>query len=125
MQEPLQFPFHRGRNRFRESGICTFLFPEGVLPRKNLSCRDSKVSELEAFPSVSSYSVQCQDSRKANDAAIATQVDRAYRLPSKAEWEFACRAGTMSQLFSGDSSEDLMQAGWFNSSSGEKTHSVG
>ena len=62
---------------------------------------------------------------KARDPATATQGDGAYRLPSEAEWEFACRAGTMTQFFNGDSSEDLMQAGWFNSSSDEKTYSVG
>ena len=35
MQEPLEFPFHPRRNRFRESGLGTFLFPEIVIPGKN------------------------------------------------------------------------------------------
>ncbi|MCK5232119.1 MAG: formylglycine-generating enzyme family protein [Desulfobulbaceae bacterium] len=48
-----------------------------------------------------------------------------YRLPSEAEWEYACRAGTSSQYSFDDDVSTLGEYVWYGDNSDTKPHSVG
>jgi formylglycine-generating enzyme required for sulfatase activity len=56
---------------------------------------------------------------------LSKKEGKEYRLPSEAQWEYACRAGSMTRYSFGDSENELGVYAWYNNQGGIGTHPVG
>lgn len=64
--------------------------------------------------------VSWDDAQKFIQRLNQTNDGYSYRLPTEAEWEYACRAGT-----TGDYAGNLNEMAWYSTNSENKTHAAG
>ncbi len=102
------------------------------LPVRNVSWYDAVLycnarSKAEGYDTVYSYTAVCKENQSCPYVLenLTIHYDRfGYRLPTEAEWEYACRAGTNTQFFWGNRQDSAGAYAWYFENADESARRV-
>ncbi len=108
-------PFYLGATEVTEWQYRAVMGQGPIVPRKSddLPKRDVSWTEAIAF---------CD---KLSELEKWQSKGARYRLPTEAEWEYACRAGSTTKFSFGDDAAQMGEFAWYGANSGGKPHAVG
>jgi formylglycine-generating enzyme required for sulfatase activity len=116
------------------SGFKTVAYGENAakLPVEKVTWYDAvescnKLSQLEGLVPVYTISGRSPANGYSitNATVTANLSSNGYRLPTEAQWEYACRAGTSSAYYTSYPGDTVDNYAWYNANSENRTHEVG
>jgi formylglycine-generating enzyme required for sulfatase activity len=106
----------QGAGAFRPLGV-----PHSMMLVQGTSWQDTGLNQTDDHPVV----CVTVDDAKVFCHWLSTKEGRTYALPTEAQWEYCCRAGTPTDFSFGNDAGLLDLYGWYNRNSGNTTRPVG
>lgn len=113
--------------------LITRTFFLGTFPVTQQQFAKWKLEHANYFANRPQHPAESMDWLEANQycswlkVICSTQIPSGYEvgLPTEAQWEYACRAGTETEYYTGDGEAALAEAGCFSGNSSSQTQRVG
>jgi formylglycine-generating enzyme required for sulfatase activity len=89
--------------------------------------KDGASWKAPGFPQTGEHPVVCVSwmDAKAFCTWLGQKTGKTCRLPTEAQWEYACRAGSTGKWCFGDNEGGLTEYAWYEGNSNDRTHPVG
>ena len=120
----LTSPFKLGQSQITQRQWASVMGTEPWVNRSNVQIGDKNAASYIDWDEAEAFCQRLTDHHHNNGKLPAGE---SYRLPTEAEWEYACRAGTTTAFSFGDDEKQLGEYAWFKGNTGSEqyAHKVG